>query len=270
MAERKKISGINDVASVLKRYAPNKFKTTVSAKEKAREIIGQLKDEAKLKKNKRITVKSILSLTRKKKEQKPVFELPESLLKVDNYFALVGYPSEILTKVDNRIRFKSLISEDGLPMIQGGSEPDYATYFNAFVEWCNKMAALTDVNRYESNWFVRCTEPDSDLISYIIPCTENGKKFFYGFDTKKIKAVPKEFIGKDVEKPKEQPEEKVAEKKQVETDKEIELSKERQRESKQEAETAKEKKELLKDKMKAIQDLRSQGFTNAEILQLLG
>jgi hypothetical protein len=270
MAERKKISGINDVASVLRKYAPNKFKTTVSAKEKAREIIGQLKDEAKLKKNKRITIKSILSLTRRKKKGKEVFELPESLLKVDNYFALVGYPSDILTKVDNRIRFKSLISEDSLPMIQGGSEPDYSTYFKPFVEWCNKMAGLTDVNRYESNWFVRCTEPDSSLISYIIPCTEDGKKFFYGFDTKKIKAEPKEFVGKDVDKEKEKPEVKEQEKKQVETDKEIELSKERQKESQQEAETAKEKKELLKEKMKAIQDLKSQGFTNAEILQLLG
>lgn len=270
MAERKKISGINDVASVLRKYAPNKFKTAVSAKEKAREIIGQLKDEAKLKKNKRITIKSILSLTRRKKKEKEVFELPESLLKVDNYFALVGYPSEILTKVDNRIRFKSLISEDSLPMIQGGSEPDYTTYFKPFVEWCNKMAGLTDVNRYESNWFVRCTEPDSSLISYIIPCTEDGKKFFYGFDTKKIKAEPKEFIGKDVEKEKEKPEVKEEQKKQVETEKEIELSRERQRESQQEADTAKEKRELLKERMKAIQDLKSQGFTNAEILQLLG
>lgn len=270
MAERKKISGINDVASVLKKYAPNKFKTTTSAKEKAREIIGQLKDEAKLKKNKRITIKSILSLTRKKKEAKKVFELPQELLDVRSYFHLVEYPSDILTKVDNRIRFKSLISAEDLPMIQGGTEPDYNKYFEPFVTYCNKMAALTEVNRYETNWFVRCTEPDNNLISYIIPCTENGKKFFYGFDTKNLKATPKEFIGEDIEKPKGKPEEKVEGKKEVETDKDIELSKQRQKELEQEEKTATAKEKLLESKFSKIQKLKEQGFTNAEILQLLG
>lgn len=267
--KRKQIKGIQYISDVLRRYKPSAFKTSKSAKEKAREIKDKLKGQ-------KVTVKSILALSkqgRKKKEQEKL-SLPEFLSSPQPYFLLVGeIPRSILLEVDKRISFKSKISKKSLPLIQGGTEPDYNTYFADFVTFMNKYIS-TDVEQGKGNfddayaYGVVCTEPKgkdniSNIISVVIYEDGTYEEVDFGFDAENPDFLPTEKVIEDIRKGKEKKEKAIEEKPKEVTpttqiDKEIELSKERQKEI-----------ELENKKLDKIIELMDKGFTKAEIMKLL-
>lgn len=208
MSKRKqKYKGVGYIANVLRKYAGKRFPTRNSAQLRAREIADDIQQTGQ-----RVTVKSVMSFVRVKRQKKWTPELPKSLTeKGQHYFRLVDYPGEILLKTRKEITFTSKISPADLPNIIGGSEPDYELYFTPFVNYCNALKAMTDENekRYETEWFVRCTEPDKNGHSDIISCDLDGNEFDYGFDRKKPSKKPKELVVTGKEKPpEEKPEEK--------------------------------------------------------------
>ena len=267
MAKQKKYKGITYILGVLKKNAPKKYANKSFAREKAREILKKLKDSKT-----KINSKNVLSLSRKKRGFK--LELPEFLAERKHYFELTEYPNSILTEADNRIRFRSTISRKDLPLIQGGTEPSYDSYFYDFVDFINKKIALavqtsnitwgTD----DENYYVVCTQPDKDNISYIISCDSNDTETNYGFDAENPDLIPKETPiiekkEKKKEEPKIEPKEEPKIDKLKEFEKEIELSKQREQESKQ-------KEKELKAKTKLIEKLIKQGFTKKEIMKIVG
>ena len=287
--KRKQIKGVTYIATALRKYKPNSFKNQKSALEKARQIKKELKGES-------ITVSKILSFVVKKRVGK--IELPSFLAEPRYYFELVDFPDSIIAETDKRIKFKSKISRNELPMIQGGtpqglsSQEVYKLYFDGYVNYINKLISQS-VTIGNSTWgtnnddyLIICTKPNAKNVSYIksVRYDEKGNlvEEDYGFDaenpdfiatkisleedeTKEEKKKKKTKVvepAKEEEKPKEDDKKKeddAVEKNIKLKEKEIELSKQRQKEQK-----------LELKKLDKIAYLMKQGYTKKEIMKLLG
>jgi len=199
---------------------------------------------------------------------------------VSDYFELVNYSDYIITEVDPRITLVSKVSKDGLPIIRGGDDIDYQEYFADFVNYCNSLMENQETYEGSGNIFVVCELIDAKKYVYqIIPCDKNGNEFDYGFDRKSPQSQPKQGKlielkkgEKPTEKPAEKPSEKTNDEKPttVEQDKEIELSKQRQKESEQKEKESESQRKLIKERLEAVKELKSLGFSNEEIVKMLG
>lgn len=212
MSKRKQYKGVKYITDAIRKYGSKKrFPTYKSAQEEARDILDKIKKENEgftTDKEKRITIKRVMSFVRKKREG-DLLPLPPEMTDVNDYFILVQYPDFILTQVDKRIKIISKVSPEGLPPIQGGTEPDFDLYFRDFVEYCNKLTQLMSQKTgkpYSSgtDFFVKTTEPNEDRISYIIPCDGDGDLFKFGWDPKNPKKDPDGLITSDKPKPKDE------------------------------------------------------------------
>jgi hypothetical protein len=275
-SKKKKFKGVGYISSVLRKYTAKKYpKLTSEVRNKSSEILAKLKES-----NQKVTVQNILSYVRKKREDKFVPSLPPEMEQVRDYFELVNYPDYIITEVDRRITLISKVSKEGLPIIRGLDDVDYQTYFADFVNYCNSLMENQETYEGSGNIFVTCELIDAKKYVYqIIACDKYGKEFDYGFDRKNPQAQPTkgkliELKGgeKPTEKTAEKPIEKPAEDKSptTEVDKEIELSKQRQKESEQKEKESESQRKLLKEKLDAIKELKSLGFANDEIIKMLG
>lgn len=206
MAKKKKKTykkirpSISRVIDVFDRYYPKRFPNSKEKREKAKEIVSKLKLTGES-----ATVANILSLIRKKRGEKFVPVLPEEMSSVQNYFILVKYPDLILTEVDPKITLISRVSNPNLPPIKGLTEIDYEEYFGDFVRYCNDLAGLAEEGRYEEDWFVTTRLIDEErYIFEIIPCTGDGKEFYYKFDVNNLEKKPRKTVTTEVGKPKEE------------------------------------------------------------------
>lgn len=190
---------IKRVVDVLNRYFPKRFPNEKEKRSKAKEVVSKLKVTGES-----ASISTILSLIRKKREIKFVAVLPKEMSEVQNYFILVKYPDLILTEVDPRITLISRVSSPDLPPIKGLTEIDYEEYFGDFVRHCNQLASLAEEGRYEEDWFVTTRLIDEERhIFEIIPCTGDGKEFYYKFDVNNPEKKQRTTITTDVGKPKE-------------------------------------------------------------------
>jgi hypothetical protein len=259
MSKRKQYKGVKYITDVIRRYGSKKrFATYKSAQEEARVILSTInKQNEKLSTNKEksITVKRIMSFVRKKREG-DLLPLPEEMTDINDYFTLVQYPDYILTQVDKRIKIISKVSPEGLPPIQGGTEPDFFVYFTDFVNYCNKLATLLankEGKPYASgtDFFVRTTQPNADRICYIIPCDGDGDLYKFGFDSKNPEKDPEGLITSGKPKQKEEEQQPEPEKPVIESDE-------------------KEKSERVKQIRKLISELRKdvkEGLITKEFYQ---
>lgn len=259
---KKKTRGIDYVSRILRKYAKRKFPSLKEARGRAKEILALLKE-----KNENVTVKSVMALVRKKREAGVT--LPEYFTTEQAYFELINYPTSILIEVDKKIRFKSKLSKKDLPLIQGGTEPSYDDYFYGFVEYINKLISSSVTNgsgtwnAYTENYFVKCSPLDKDNISYISSYTqvadEDGNitivETDFGYDAENPEFVQSTSSTIEVKKPNTKKETKGT----SDIDKEIELSKQRQRE-----------KELDIKKMDKVIELMKAGYTKEEIMKMFG
>lgn len=270
--KRKEIKGVSYIATrILQKYQPSYFPTKKIALVKAREVLDRLKADKQ-----QVTVKSVLSITRKKagerKKKDNAPQLSSDLSQPSDYFELVDYPNRIAVS-SNRIYFRSKISKSSLPMLRGGEEVEneYELYFSQIVNYFNRMAALiTDPEKkYKSgyeDWLIKCTEPKLEgkiYVSEIISCDLEGNEFLYGFDADKGDILSSDVVKKSKEhstpkKPEQKPETTAA----TDIDKEIELVK-------QKRELLKEQEESLQKKMEMIRELKSFGFSNEEIASMM-
>jgi hypothetical protein len=200
MSYKRKYRGVAYVSKVLVKYGGKKrYSSYADRLSNARTIVSDLRS-----KGVKVTVKSVMSLVRKKRVPKYVPSLPAELTALgQNFFRLVDYPNEIESGVDARIKFvyfpKFGVVPKGLPPIGGGTAPDYTTYFSGFVNYCNELNKLAvDEDAYEEDWFVRCSEPDPKTFeSRIYSCDKDGVPTDYGFDNTSPLDKPDELIQKD-------------------------------------------------------------------------
>lgn len=264
---KKKTKGITYIASVLRKYAGKKYSKGTDSKAKAREIFSDLKA-----KGEKVTIKSVLSYVKKEKEPKSeIPSIPDEMSSVNNYFILTDYPRLIQAETSNKLTFISRVSNSKLANIQGGSKPDYNTYFKPFVDYCNELANLSEEGQYNEDWFVRTRVYDAKKFIYeIIPCTGDGAEFYYGFNRNKEDQVPEQSVTTNVggpeKKVEEKKEEKVEEKPTTTTttdvEKEIQLSKQKEKEYES-------KRLLTQERIKLIETLKDAGFTKEEIKEEL-
>jgi len=271
MAKKKKIKGLSYISSVLKKYASKKYrKLDKNTRDKASDILSKLKEN-----NQKVTIKNILSYVRKKRVDKFIPKLPPDMDGVRDYFELINYPDYIITEVDPKITLVSKVSKKGLPIIRGGDEIEYSEYFADFVIYCNRL--MQDQETYEGsgNIFVTCELIDEKKYAYqIISCDKNGNEVDYGFNTENPDLQPskdKLIEVKKGENKEEKPEEKPKEEKpNTELDREIELSKQRQKESEQKEKESESQRKLIKERLDAVKELKSLGFSNDDIIKMLG
>jgi len=269
--KRKETKGVSYIAvRILQKYQPSYFPTKKIALVKAREVLNTLKAEKR-----QVTVRSVLSITRKKTGQKKkkdsAPELSSDLYQPSDYFELVDYPNRIAVS-SNRIYFRSKISKSSLPMLRGGEEVEneYELYFSQIVNYFNRMASMiTDPERkYKSgyeDWLIRCTEPKLEgkiYVSEIISCDIEGNEFLYGFDADKGDILSSDVIKKSKEQSTPKTQEQPSPSGSESIDKEIELVK-------QKRELLREQEESLKKKMEMIRELKSFGFSNEEIASMM-
>jgi hypothetical protein len=190
MAKRKgkiKTKGVRYISEKLNKYFSKKYPTKKSASEKAKEVLSILKSN-----NEKVTIKTISSLIRKKREKgKSKGDAPKLYRELQNpseYFLLSSYPDWIQLTT-NEIWFDSKISPTGLPMIQGGSVAPYQDYFKDYVDYINGMIALEEGNEdlYRTEYFVVCTKPNKRnprrrWESKILAIGSDGIPYSFGFD----------------------------------------------------------------------------------------
>lgn len=203
---RKRYKGIKYVAEALTKYSKSQFGNYKSALPKAREIVKELK-QSKTK----ITLKSIFTISVKpKRVKKTKPELPIELQQPSYYFELVDYPNYI-SLCPSDIWFKSKLFPQGVPMIQGGTTPDYNDYFMFYVAYCNVLAKQENKedNVYDHEWQVRCTDVVYNRSrkrweTEIISIDGTGSPADYGFNPKEPYAtintngLPKEKTSTDI------------------------------------------------------------------------
>lgn len=185
-AKKKSVKGVRYLAQTLTKYFNKKFPSYTSAMPKAREL------QAKFKKSGvKVGVASVFAVMRKKRGKAVVPKLPRKLTEPQYYFFLVDYPAYI-ARCDKQIWFHSKLWKKGLGDIQGGTVPDYATWFAPYVQFINSIAGQTskDDNRYEHEWLVMCTplrfnRNKQRYESEIISVDSNGNRITYGFNPEK-------------------------------------------------------------------------------------
>lgn len=246
-----KFKGIRYIAKSLNKYFKKKYPTYYAALPKANEILDKLKAEKK-----EVRLEYIFDYLRKKQQapykgkrkrqkedipEKP--ELDEDLSSPQHWFMLPDYPNWISNRSPKELFFKSNISEEGLPYLQGGTlfeEGDvYDIYFRDFVNYINSLKALTsaELKMYEEEWYIMCTDPEYSeeekiWISTIISVDQDGDPNGYGFDPKE----PSKRAGlqgeidftkeEEAKKPKKgEEEEKPSEKSKLKGDQEFQLRK---------------------------------------------
>ena len=264
-----KTKGTQYIAQKLVKYYPNKFSNYKTALPEARLVLAQIQDAKE-----RVTVKNIkskISKPRRKIKGAPV--LPIQMSEPINYFDLQVYIELIARLPDNLFFTSKIIPSSVKQPLKGGSLYSYEQLFKPFVDYCNEMKNLTseDDGRYETDWYVKCTElvPDKTKkgiwTSKIISCDSNGDEFDYGFDPKKETVMPEKPILSGLEKTEEALEAPKGEEipkigPSIADDREFLLNLEKAKEKTAIAETAK-----IKEKMEYVKMLKELGFTPAEI-----
>lgn len=184
-----KFKGVRYIATSLKKYYSSEYGSYREALPKAREIYSELRSRGE-----KVILKNIRPLAGKKtkgKRGKQAPELDPSLLRFSYYFELQNYPA-LIARVSNEIWFKSKLIPTDAGDIQGGSVPDYGTYFAPYVGYINALASQYDRedSRYTNDWLVTCTPPIYNRAkkrweSEIISVDGDGTRIDYGFNPKK-------------------------------------------------------------------------------------
>lgn len=271
-AYKRKVKGVRYIASVLANYFKKAYKNKRIALPRAREILLLLSES-----NTKVTVASIMSLERKSKVVVIVpkkVELDGELLIPQPYFNLQDYPAYIL-RSEKGVVFKSKLIPSGLPEIQSGELISYEDYFRPFVNYINKMAALTDKddNRYETDWLVVCTTPALDskgrLVSEIISLDNVGDEVDYGFNPGAPTSSPDKVIVQGT-LPSGVVDKGVVSPGVYDVSKELELEKAKQKTISEQIELEKEKQKTIDEKMKAFRELKDAGMSIEQINKFLG
>lgn len=256
------IKGIGDV---LYERRPNLFKTKKDARVKAKEIQQELKRDKK-----KVTIGNIMAYVKKKRKRKEeIPPLPPEMLSPNNYYILANYPDLILTEVDKRITLISKVSPKGVPPIKGGQDIDYYEYFADFVDYMNENVNLkkeqegVDPGSDLDDWFVMCVLVDKEKNIYeIISCTEEEEEYLYGFDPNKSKNKPNKLIQTKMVKTKRKEEKKDISKK-------VDEGKGTKSDKDSEIELIREKRQLIKEKVEAIERLIKAGYTKKEARDII-
>ncbi len=192
---RSRYKGKAYIAKALTKYFKGKYPNYRSALPRAGEIHAELKT-----KKQKVILKNIFPYERRKRGlRKAQIALTPELANPTNYFNLANYPMWI-ARVSNKIYFESTLSPAGLDLIQGGTIPDYTTYFADYVNYINAMKGQSDPeeNRYETEWMVVCTEPikqpNGTYLSKIISLDGDGDPFDYGFDPNNPSVLPGQLV----------------------------------------------------------------------------
>lgn len=219
MAKRKKSyykkrpqKGVRYVNRALKKYFTKRYPNYQDRMQRSRELVSQIKAA-----DEKVILKNIFALERRhrkpslKKQKEDLLagiedfltDSQQALFRPDYYFNLDDYPARIISLPKSmNITFVSEISPAGVPDIQAGDNVMYHEYFADFVNYCNKLKRLADQqgakDEYNSEWFVKCTEPSPDasgrMISRIISCDSDGNIQDYGFDSNKPTESPDQYI----------------------------------------------------------------------------
>lgn len=186
MSQKNK-KGVRYIAQSLVKYFGKKYPKYTMALPKAREL-----NKAFTKQKKKVGTKAIFEAMRKKRGTAGAPALPTKLAEPQYYFFLSDYPMYI-TRCSNKLFFKSKLWKKSLGLIQGGSTPDYGTYFAPYVNYINGLSQnySPDDNPYDHEWLVKCTQPvfnknKKRWESEVISVDSNGDRAVYGFDPENI------------------------------------------------------------------------------------
>jgi hypothetical protein len=174
----KKIKGVKYLAYKLLKYYPSRYKTYTSALPRAKELLSQIKSTGE-----RVNIKSFFKFQRKHRKPTIAPYLDDDLMSPDAdnlYFNLGQIDEKIKTLSSNELFFQSTISDDDLPLIQGGKEQDvdfYKQYFSNFVNFLDQKRKSKEID-YDDIRIV-CTAPEFDSkqkkwISKIVITDPNG------------------------------------------------------------------------------------------------
>lgn len=187
MSKKSTYKGVRYIAKSLTKYYGNQFPSYKDALPRAREVMSQLSSSGQ-----KVTLKNIGPLVKKgRKPKKGAPELDPALLRPSDYFELQNYPA-LIARVSKEVWFTSRLIPTEAGEIQGGTVPDYKTFFAPYVNFINGIAAKYDreESRYNTEWKVKCTEPVFNRTkkrweSKIISIDVDEDEFDYGFNPKK-------------------------------------------------------------------------------------
>ncbi|MEM2138827.1 MAG: hypothetical protein QXM96_01615 [Candidatus Woesearchaeota archaeon] len=270
---------LSSTAKFIKTTLLNKYK---KLKDKDATNISR-KIEKDFKDGEKITKKNIYDKYKEYlKKEKDKIKFYEKWLKPRHYWELADFPDDNKMFIDKKFKIISKVSYYKLPPIIGNQYIKYEEYFKDFVDYCNLIKKEEGEEKYTEEWFVKCTTPNKNNISYLISCDSDGNEYDYGYDRKRKKNVYESEIEKskepetEIEKPKEpeteiekpkEPETEIEKPKEPET--EIEKPKESETEREKEIDLINKKIELMEKKIKMIKELKELGFTNQEIIDIM-
>lgn len=175
----KKIKGVKYLAYKLLKYYPSRYKTYTSALPRAKELLAQIKSSGE-----RVNIRSFFKFQRKHRKPTTAPYLDEDLMNPDAdnlYFNLGQIDEKIKTLSSNELFFQSTISDEDLPLIQGGKEQDidfYKQYFSNFVNFLDQKRKSKEIDYNDIR--IVCTAPEYDSkekkwISKIVITDPNGE-----------------------------------------------------------------------------------------------
>ena len=177
-----KTKGTQYIAKQLVKYFKSKYGRYKDALPRAREILTDIKS-----KNEKVTLKAIFARERKSRGSKAIPFIDPTLFEEHYYFDLINFPAYIM-RCSNEVWFISPLFKKG-EEIQGGTYPDYDTYFSPFVTHCNILAKGYDASekRYDTQWNVTCKPAYYDKAKKrwevkIIAIDDKGTEYDYGFN----------------------------------------------------------------------------------------
>ena len=178
-----KTKGTRYVAQKLVKYFEGKYPKYKDALPRAREIVKDIKA-----KGEKVTLKEIFARERKKRAGKGTMPYVNAKLFEEHYyFDLINFPAYIMS-CSNEVWFVSPLFKKG-EEVQGGSYPDYDTYFAPFVNHCNILAKGYEEAQkaYDTQWNVTCPTPVYNKAKKrwevkIIAIDDQGTEYDYGFN----------------------------------------------------------------------------------------
>ena len=208
---KKVFKGVRYIEGRIKKYFGKRYPDAKSRKDKAHELYALTAGAGQ-----RVNLANIFELERHHRPkkppgggQKPPIPPPEGgqkppkppgggqkppkiyseLRTLNQYYTLIQYPNWIQFTVKDVWFFSPSIFRPGAPDIQGGTTPDYGTYFRDFVNFCNRKAKEMELKGSdEMIWYVKCKEPQpsqghpGQWESEIIVLNEEGEEEDFGYD----------------------------------------------------------------------------------------
>lgn len=184
----KGIGFITDIVARKKKQYPNRK----LARAKASELLKIFRDRKEL-----ITIKGInkylktTTPTRKPNEGVKIPFVNPEMFEIKPFYDLQHYP-QMISDCESNVTFISDIFDYSAPILKGGDYAEYATYFRAYVNYCNEFVGQ-DIEEYgNSDWAsenmcVTTLPPEQDAngrwVAKIIVCNGDGipVEDMYGF-----------------------------------------------------------------------------------------